>query len=127
MKQNASLAKGQRRWAIVGGIIIVGGFSLLAKIPDKPATPANRVATTPARPSYCQNKAATYRLPECGVSESERRELDAAPERERANAEAFYQYWSAKAHTMCDKPIAQMTMEDVEDCKRPGMRLLRGD
>jgi hypothetical protein len=105
--------------ALFGGAVI---FGLVGSLSDhKPAatTPIGNQATTPA---YCKNQAATYRLPECGLSQGEQTKIEG---KERSEAEASYNYWSAKAHAMCDKPLSQMTMEDIEDCDRPGMRLLR--
>jgi len=102
--------------------MIVGGFSLLAKIPEKPATPAQTRAAVPA---YCQDKAATYRLPECGVSAQQQRELDMAPEKAAADRAAANRWLVEKLTAHCDKPIGKMSPDEFAECSSPGMRRLR--
>lgn len=85
------------------------------------AAPAASIA---GRPDYCKNKPATYRLPECGLSDSERREIDELPAKKAAEAEAFYRYFSQQAHDICDRPVSQLSMQDIADCNKPGMRVL---
>jgi hypothetical protein len=122
---DAPTKRGPGKAGYAGAIGVVMFIALVGSIgTHKPAeAPPKQAAGTP---SYCKDKAATYRLPECGLSERERREIDQAPERRAADAEAFYRYLGQKAGAICNKPLAQMTMEDVEDCNRPGMRALRG-
>jgi hypothetical protein len=105
----------------VAGAVIVGLIVGLSGEEQVKSPPRQVLAV----PSYCKEKAATYRLPECGVSAREAQEIDARPDKDRAAAEAMLRYFVQEAKSQCDKPLAKMSVEDVEDCKKPGMRWLR--
>jgi hypothetical protein len=84
------------------------------------------------KPAYCSGPGA-YRLSECGLTEKQALEAEAAAAAGRSprassgdHTDAAFQYLSQQAKKICDsKPVSQMTMEDIEDCNKPGMRLLR--
>lgn len=82
------------------------------------------------KPTYCSGPGA-YRLSECGLTEKQAREAEAAAAAKRSptgtssNTDAAYQWLSQQAKSLCDRPISKMSLDDIEDCNKPGMRALR--
>jgi hypothetical protein len=136
-------------WAAIGSfsaaIIFFVTFGLTAERPpsgstanaDKPPTaiakpsaaPAPHTeavaAPPPAKPAYCASPAA-MRLVECGWTEESQRRQDAEDARAEADRDAMFRYLRQKIVSECEKPVSEMTLDEIEDCNSQGMRALRG-
>jgi hypothetical protein len=88
------------------------------------AMPHNVPKMTAAQPAYCTDKAAA-RLPECGWTEDRQRRQEEADAAAIASGDAYIRQVISEATSACDKPIAKMSMAEIEDCRRPGVRALR--
>jgi hypothetical protein len=101
------------------------------RAPENPGDPP-QIQQEGGKPVYCGGPGA-YRLSECGMTEKQAIEAEAAAAAAGSRKpnydaiDAAFRLMSQKARQICDShPISKMTMEDIEDCNKPMMRLLRG-
>lgn len=78
-----------------------------------------------SKPTHCAG-VATERLPECGWTESKQRAIDAEEARASDDRARSARATLRRMLRECDdKPLGKMTMGELEDCNKPGMRMLR--